>query len=88
MDERDYRVIAMIQESRLPADGPWSGLLRRVLLSEAIRGSNMIEGFNVSEDDAFAALDREAPMDADGVAGQAVRGYGNAMTYVLQLAQK
>jgi Fic family protein len=57
------------------------------MLSRAIRGSNTIEGFTVTEDDAFAALDREAPMDADDLAWHAVLGYRDAMTYVLQLAQ-
>jgi Fic family protein len=94
LDERDQRVIAMIQERHrelrpmVAAPRRWSGLLRRVMLSQAIRGSNTIEGFTVSEDDAFAALDREAPMDADDVAWQAVLGYRDAMTYVLQLAQE
>jgi Fic family protein len=66
----------------------WSGLLRRVMLARAIRGSNTIEGFTVSVDDAFAALDEEEPLEADAAAWAAVRGYRNAMTYVLQLARE
>lgn len=92
LDELDQRVIELVQQLHrglpLSAGLPWSGLLRRVMLSQAIRGSNTIEGFTVSEDDAFAALDREAPMDADDVAWRAVLGYRDAMTYVLQLAQE
>lgn len=38
----------------------WTGLLRRVALARAIRGSNAIEGFNVTVDDALAAVDGEA----------------------------
>jgi Fic family protein len=64
----------------------WTGLLRRVALARAIRGSNSIEGFVVSLDDAFAALDEEDPMTATEAAWAAVTGYRDAMTYVLQLA--
>ena len=66
----------------------WMGLLRRVALARAVRGSNTIEGFTVSVDDAFAALDDQEPMDAEDLAWQAVRGYRDAMTYVLQLAKR
>lgn len=64
----------------------WAGLLRRVALARAIRGSNSIEGFVVSLDDAFAALDDEEPLTASEAAWAAVTGYRDAMTYVLQLA--
>jgi Fic family protein len=64
----------------------WTGLLRRVALARAIRGSNSIEGFVVSLDDAFAALDDESPLTATEAAWSAVTGYRDAMTYVLQLA--
>jgi Fic family protein len=64
----------------------WTGLLRRVALARAIRGSNSIEGFEVSLDDAFAALDDEEPLTATEAAWAAVTGYRDAMTYVLQLA--
>lgn len=64
----------------------WSGLLRRVMLARAIRGSNSIEGYVVSLDDAFAVLDDEEPSTASAAAWAAVTGYRNAMTYVLQLA--
>lgn len=64
----------------------WTGLLRRVTLARAIRGSNSIEGYTVTIDDAFAALDSEEPMAAADTTWAAVTGYRNAMTYVLQLA--
>jgi Fic family protein len=63
----------------------WEGLLRGVALARAIRGSNSIEGFDVSVDDAFAALDEEEPLTASDAAWAAVSGYRDAMTYVLQL---
>ena len=64
----------------------WSGLLRRSTLARAIRGSNSIEGYDVALDDAIAAAEDDAPLDAATEAWQAVTGYRAAMTYVLQLA--
>ena len=39
----------------------WSGLLARMTRAKAIRGSNSIEGINVSQEDAIAAIDGEDP---------------------------
>lgn len=64
----------------------WTGLLRRNMFALAIRGSNTIEGYVVTVDDAVAALEGEGPFDADAESWAAVRGYQQAMTYVLQLA--
>ena len=64
----------------------WKGMLRRNALARAIQGSNSIEGYNVSVDDAMAAVDGEAPLDADAATWAEIIGYRNAMTYVLQLA--
>jgi Fic family protein len=94
LDDADREVLALIAEQhrRLrPLVGVprrWRGLLRRVALARAIRGSNTIEGFTVSVDDAFAALDDEEPLDADAFAWRAVRGYRDAMTYALELAKE
>jgi len=64
----------------------WVGSVRRVLGARAIRGSNSIEGFNVSVEDALAAMEGDEPADAGHNDWQAVMGYRRAMTYVLQLA--
>jgi Fic family protein len=64
----------------------WQGVLRRNTFARAIRGSNSIEGYNVSKEDALAAVDGEQPLDAEKETWLAVSGYRNAMTYVLQLA--
>lgn len=64
----------------------WVGLLRRVVLARAIRGSNSIEGYNVSLDDAVAAVAGQEPTDSARDAWLAVTGYRDAMTYVVQLA--
>jgi Fic family protein len=64
----------------------WVGLLRRVALARAIQGSNSIEGYNVTLDDALAAADRNEPMDARDETWAAVQAYRDAMSYVLQLS--
>ena len=60
--------------------------MRRVLGARAIRGSNSIEGFHVSVEDALAAMEGDEPAEAASNDWQAVMGYRRAMTYVLQLA--
>jgi Fic family protein len=65
----------------------WPGLLRRALFARAIRASNSIEGFNVTVEDAIAAVEGDEPLDAADEDWKAVRGYRSAMTYVLQLAE-
>ena len=64
----------------------WTGLLRRTTFARNIQGSNSIEGYNVSVEDAIAAVEGEAPLDAAAETWAAVTGYRGAMTYVLQLA--
>jgi Fic family protein len=64
----------------------WSGLLRRITFARAVRGSNSIEGYVVTLDDAIAAAEGEEPLDARKEAWAAVVGYQTAMTYVLHLA--
>jgi Fic family protein len=56
------------------------------MLARAIRGSNSIEGYLVSEDDAAAALDNEEPLSADERTFAEIRGYRHALGYVLQMA--
>jgi Fic family protein len=65
----------------------WVGQIRRVLAAKAIQGSNSIEGFNVSVEDAIAAIEGDDPVEATEEDWQANQGYRRAMTYVLQLAQ-
>ena len=53
-----------------------------------MRGSNSIEGYDVSLDDAIAILDNDdEALDADQRTVLEVTGYRNAMTYVQQLAE-
>jgi Fic family protein len=94
LDEADHRVLDLIKDQHqrlrplVAAPRRWSGMLRKVALARAVRGSNSIEGYEVSVDDAFAALDDQEPMAADELSWRAVRGYRDAMTYVLQIAME
>ncbi len=65
----------------------WEGVLRRNAFARAIRGSNSIEGYVVTAEDALAAAEGEEPLNAERETWLAVTGYRNAMTYVLQLAK-
>jgi Fic family protein len=64
----------------------WVGSVRRVLGARAIQGSNSIEGFNVSVEDALAAMEGDEPAEAEFEDWTAIVGYRRALTYVLQLA--
>lgn len=65
----------------------WYGTLRRMSFARAVQGSNSIEGYDASLDDVIAAVDDEPTLSADEETGLALRGYRDAMTYVLQVAQ-
>ncbi len=91
LTEAERRVHAKVDELRTNlsyavSSRRWTGLLRRVALAKAIRGSNSIEGYNVTVDDALAAVDGEDPIDAAAETWAAIVGYRQAMTYVLELA--
>ena len=70
----------------LRAPRRWSGGLRRHALAAAIRGSNSIEGYVVDVDDAAAAVDDEEPLSADQQTFAEIRGYRQALGYVLAMA--
>ena len=65
----------------------WAGTLRRMTFARAVQGSNSIEGYNASLDDAIAAVEDEPTLDAEVDTVMAIGGYRDAMTYVLQLAE-
>ncbi|MFI5933664.1 Fic family protein [Actinoplanes sp. NPDC051494] len=93
LTDEDRTVLAGIHDMRqqlasvLRAPRRWQGGLRRTMLARAIRGSNSIEGYVVDEDDAAAALDDEAPLSADELTFAEIRGYRQALGYVLQMAR-
>ena len=80
------RVSQMRHDLRYLVQNPrrWTGLLARMTRARALRASNSIEGINVSNEDAIAAVDNEDPEDADKPTWQAVMGYQSAMDYILQ----
>ncbi|MEP7011104.1 MAG: Fic family protein [Acidobacteriota bacterium] len=93
LDDQEIEVLGQIDELRRllghtvsGVPRRWQGLLRRTTFARAVRGSNSIEGYNVSLDDAIAAAEGEEPLDPKTEAWAAVAGYQAAMTYVLQLA--
>lgn len=87
----DRRVLDRISEMRhelrfFVAQEPrrWSGLLARITRAKALRASNSIEDIHVTAEDALAVVDNEAVEDADRSTWQSVRGYHEAMNYILQ----
>lgn len=64
----------------------WVGSLRRLSLARAIQGSNTIEGYTAELDDAVAVAAGEEPVDTDTETRLALKGYRDAMTYVLQVS--
>lgn len=71
---------------RLHEPHRWFGSLRREQFARAVQGSNSIEGFEAPVDDAAAIDLGEEPLDADAETWLAIKGYGDAMTYVLQMS--
>jgi len=92
LTEPELRVIAAIgdvaEKLRLRLYEPhrWSGSLRRAQFARAVQGSNSIEGFDAALDDAAAIELGEDPLDADEETRRAIRGYCDALTYVLQMS--
>src|SRR6266446_6666894 len=90
--QREHKVVEEILTIRdslkyaLSSTHRWVGVLRRNTFARAIQGSNSIEGYNVTADDAIAAVEGEEPLKAASETWAAIMGYRGAMTYVLQLA--
>lgn len=91
-DAAEQRVLGEIEELKdklrwqLHEPRRWYGSLRRLSFARAIQGSNSIEGFDAALDDAAAVALGEEPLDADDETRLALKGYRDAMTYVLQLS--
>ncbi|PUB27143.1 Fic family protein [Promicromonospora sp. AC04] len=93
-DATDTEVIAEIRTMResladvLRVPRRWTGNLRRTTQARAIKGSNSIEGYNVTDQDAVAAVDDEEPLTADDRTWAEILGYRRVMTYVLSIASQ
>ena len=92
LGERELQVIRDIDEMaeklrlRLHEPHRWTGSLRRAQFARAVQGSNSIEGFKAAVDDAAAIELGEEPLDANEETRRAIKGYSDAMTYVLQMS--
>lgn len=92
LGSREEKVLADIQELRtrlkfaLHEPRRWSGSLRRLSFARNIQGSNSIEGYDAKLDDVAAVAMGEEPLDSTVETRLALKGYRNAMTYVLQRA--
>ena len=64
----------------------WHGALRQSTFARAIQGSNAIEGYNATMDDAMAAVEDEPPLDERTETWLAIQGYRKAMTCIMQAA--
>lgn len=95
LTDADLHVLNLIKEQReklsmFTNHNPrrWFGTLRKATLARAIRGSNSIEGYDASLDEAMAAVEEdEPPLDEKTETWLAINSYRSAMTYILQTCQ-
>lgn len=64
----------------------WYGSLRRFVSAKNVQASNSIEGYNVSVEDAAALMEGRPATDSDDLDATVVRNYGDAMTYIISMA--
>jgi Fic family protein len=92
LDNDEKRVLSLIDalredlRNRVAEPRRWNGSLRRMSFARAVQGSNSIEGYDASLDDVVAAVEGEPTAVADSETEEALSGYRDAMTYVLQVA--
>jgi len=82
----DVHALRAEMASSLRAPRRWTGGLRRTTQARAIQGSNSIEGHSVTDQDALAAVEDEAPLTADQRTWAEIVGYRRVLTYVLGMA--
>lgn len=63
----------------------WYGYLRRSLIAKAIQGSNSIEGYHVTPEDAAAVAEGDQ-IDTDVETQKALSGYREALSYIVRLS--
>lgn len=89
IDQRVLREIGELREQlRLYLRVPqrWNGTLRRTIRARAVRGSTAIEGYESTLENVTALLEGEEEVDAPEETRNALAGYRDAMTFVLQVA--
>ncbi|MBP6405430.1 MAG: Fic family protein [Proteobacteria bacterium] len=65
----------------------WTGLLARTTAARVMMGTNVMEGVNMTQDDAIAAIEGEESLSQEDEDKHATQGYWRAMTYIVQLAK-
>lgn len=92
LNDEDRAVLTLIAEQRQrlatqTRHNPrrWTGSLRRRTFAKAIQGSNSIEGYNASVDEAIGVVEDE-PIDKRTETWYALSGYRAALTYIMQAA--
>lgn len=93
LEAQDEEVLELIREQRGQLSGwtqsvprRWFGSIRRTTFARAIQGSNTIEGYHATLDEAVAAVEDEQ-VDERTETWLAISGYRDAMTYVLQTCE-
>lgn len=93
LDDADRKVLELIegQRQRLAVQTQqnprrWTGSIRRRTFAKAIQGSNSIEGYNASVDEAIAVVEDD-PIDERTETWYALSGYRAALTYIMQIAK-
>lgn len=94
LDEIDRKVLFLLENQRdrlqlyaSTEQRRWYGFLRKNTFARAIRGSNSIEGYNATMDEAMAAVNNEPPLDEATETWKAISGYRDAITYIIQAAR-
>ena len=94
LSREDHRVLEILegQRRRLRIETQhnprrWHGALRQSMFARAIQGSNAIEGYNATMDEAMAAVQAEPPLDDRTETWLAINGYRAAMTYIIRAAE-
>ncbi|MDR1635582.1 MAG: Fic family protein, partial [Bifidobacteriaceae bacterium] len=93
VDREDAAVVAEVHSMRsklarqLRAPARWTGTLRRHAEARAISQSSAIEGYRVTDQDALAAVDGQAPREAEAATWKEIEGYRDAMTFVMTRAK-
>lgn len=94
LKDDDRKVLEMIRSLRGRLSGwtqsiprRWFGSLRRNMFARAIQGSNTIEGYHATLDEAIAAVEDEPPIDERTETWLAISGYRDALTYILQASE-
>lgn len=86
IEEIDGLRVKLERQLGLHTPRRWFGAIRRTAMARAIQGSNSIEGITAKLDDAAAVDLGEKPLSTDEETRLALKGYRDALTYVLQVA--